>query len=146
MNGLRGGCVVAMLLAVGAPLWALSGSAQSAVGSLETITPVTGIASPPADAVAGPTAIPYAGASDASGLARVELWARADAEAWGFTSLVQVGGEGTFTFDPGAAGLFHFDLVAEDVLGNRSVAPFGGADVGDGSTLFIPATTEWTLF
>lgn len=143
---LRAGVVALCALAC-PPLFALSGSGDSAPGNLDTVAPTAGTATvPPTGSLAG-TSIPYAGANDASGIARVELWSREDSASWGFSTLVVTDGlgNGSFNFVPGTTGTYHFDLVAEDTLGNRSAAPSGNSGTGDGSTTFTSAVADWSL-
>jgi hypothetical protein len=129
-----------------APLFALSGSGDSAAGSLDTIAPTPGTATVPPSGIITGESIPYAGANDASGIARVELWAREDSAAWAFSDVVIDGlAAGSFTYIPAGSGLYHFDLVAEDTFGNRSAAPSGMTGTGQGSTNFTTNVADWSV-
>lgn len=127
--------------------FALSGSGDSAAGSLDTVAPTPGTATVPASGIVTGTSIPYAGASDASGIARVELWAREDSAAWAFSTLVVTDGlaAGSFSYVPAGSGTYHFELVAEDTLGNRSTAPSGSTGIGQGSTNFTTNVADWSV-
>lgn len=139
--------LVACLTGFAAPLFALSGSGDSAAGSLDSVAPNPGSATVPSNGIITGEAIPYVGASDASGIARVELWAREDSAAWAFSTLVVTDGlaAGSFTYIPAGTGTYHFDLVAEDTLGNRSAAPSGSTGTGDGSTTFTTNVPDWSV-
>lgn len=134
-----------MLSLIAAPVFPLSSSGDSALSDLDTIAPSPGTATVPPSAVVTGVSIPYAGASDASGIARVELWAREDSSSWAFTTQYFVTTSGSFTFVPGGTGLYHFDLVAEDSVGNRTPVPSGGSGTGQGSTLFTSSIDDWSL-
>lgn len=141
---LRAG-VVGLFALAAAPLFALSGSADSAAGSLDTVAPTPGTATVPAAGVITGEAIPYAGAADASGIARVELWAREDSAAWASTAQFLATASGSFTYVPATTGIYHFALVAEDTLGNRSAAPSGTTGTGQGSTTFTTNVADWSV-
>lgn len=141
---LRAGALGFFALAA-APILALSGSGDSAAGSLDTVAPTAGTATVPPTGIITGESIPYAGASDASGIARVELWAREDSAAWAFTTQFFATTSGSFTYVPAGTGLYHFDLVAEDTLGNRSAAPSGATGTGQGSTTFTTNVTDWSV-
>lgn len=128
------------------PIFALSGSGDSAAGNLDTVAPTPGSATVPPTGIITGEAIPYAGAADVSGLARVELWAREDSAPWVFEDVVTDGlAAGSFTYVPFGTGLYHFDLVAQDTVGNRSAAPSGTTGTGDGSTLFATNAADWSV-
>lgn len=134
-----------LVVLLAASAHALSGSGDSAPGNLDTVPPTPGVATvPPTGTLAGEN-IPYSGASDTSGIARVELWAREDSAAWAFSSLVETTAAGSFNYVPAGTGLYHFELVAEDTVGNRSAAPSGPTGTGQGSTLFSTAVADWTV-
>ncbi len=139
---------IGLLGLVTGPVLALSGSGDSAVGSIDTVSPTAGAATVPLSAPVAGSTIPYAGASDVSGIARVELWAREDSASWAFSTLVVTDGlsSGSFSFIPAGSGLYHFDLVVEDAVGNRSAAPSGTSGTGDGSTTFTSDVTDWSAF
>ena len=139
------GALASILTLACALAFALSGSGDSAAGSLDTVAPTPGTATVPPSGIITGTAIPYAGASDASGIARVELWAREDSAAWAFTTQFSATTSGSFTYIPGATGTYHFELVAEDTLGNRSAAPSGTTGTGQGSTTFTTNVGDWSL-
>jgi hypothetical protein len=127
------------------PLLALSGSGDSMPGNLDTVAPTPGTATiPPTATIAGAT-ITYAGASDVSGLASVELWARENSASWADSTLFDTGASGSFNYIPAGTGTYHFDLVAEDTLGNRSVAPSGMSGTGQGSTNFTASVSDWSV-
>jgi hypothetical protein len=138
------GCLGLLALAA-APIFALSGSGDSAPGNLDTVAPDPGSATVPPTGIVTGEAIPYSGATDASGIARVELWAREDSAPWAFTTQFFATATGSFTYVPAGSGIYHFDLVAEDTLGNRSAAPSGSAGTGDGSTTFTTNVTDWSV-
>jgi hypothetical protein len=141
---LRDGALGLFALAA-VPLFALSGSGDSAPGNLDTVAPTPGTATVPPTGMITGESIPYAGASDASGIDRVELWAREDSAAWADTTQSFATASGSFTFIPAGTGTYHFDLVAEDTLGNRSAAPSGSTGTGQGSTTFTNSVTDWSL-
>ena len=141
---LRGACLGYLALAC-SPLFALSGSGDSAAGSLDTVAPNPGTASILPDGIVDGEEISYTGASDASGIARVELWARAEGGTWSFSSLFETTESGDFTFIPPATGIYFFELVAEDTVGNRSVEPEGTTGSGQGSTNFTTNVGDWSL-
>lgn len=129
-----------------APLFALSGSGDSAAGSLDTVAPTPGTATVPANGIISGESIPYSGATDTSGIARVELWARENSASWAFSDVVTDGNAaGSFTYIPAASGTYHFDLVAEDTVGNRSTAPSGSTGTGQGSTTFTTSAGDWGI-
>jgi hypothetical protein len=100
--------------------------------------PGTAVAPPYANA---PFAVTYSGASDSCSLAKVELWYRkGDNGTWMNSGQLQPGTSGSFTFTAAGDDTYYFDLVAEDLAGNRSAAVSGA---GDGSTVYdsIPPTT-----
>jgi hypothetical protein len=134
-----------LCLAAASSAFALSGSGDSAAGSLDTVAPTPGTATVPSSGIITGTAIPYAGASDTSGIARVELWAREDSAAWAFTTQFFATASGSFSYVPAGTGTYHFDLVAEDTLGNRSAAPSGATGTGQGSTTFTTNVTDWSV-
>ncbi|MDX2176088.1 MAG: hypothetical protein SF028_06420 [Candidatus Sumerlaeia bacterium] len=143
-TSLRWACLVSLAL-TSSHLFAISGSGTSAAGSLDTVAPVAGSLTAPA-AVATTAMVNYSGASDASGIARVELWAREDAASWAFTSLFETAVLGFFNYTPGATGTYYFELVAEDTLGNRSAAPSGSIGTGQATTNFHNSVEDWSLF
>jgi hypothetical protein len=147
MNVLLRAGALGLFALVTAPLFPLSGSGDSAAGSLDTVAPTPGSATVPPTGLITGTSIPYAGASDATALARVELWAREDSAAWAFSTLVVTNGNasGSFSYVPAGSGTYHFDLVAEDSLGNRSTAPSGSTGIGDGSTIFSTNVEDWSM-
>lgn len=125
----------------------VAGIGISAAADFETVAPTAGACMPPASATSAPISIPYAGATDASGLASVELWARTDTSPWAPTGLSAVAPSGAFEYtppgiEPANHGTYYFALVAEDVRGNRSAAPAGLVDDGDGATVFAAASGE----
>jgi len=128
-----------------APIFALSGSGDSAAGSLDTVAPTPGTATIPPTGITTGQSIPYAGASDASGIARVELWARENSASWAFTTQFFATVSGSFTYVPAGTGTYHFELVAEDTLGNRSAAPSGTTGTGQGSTTFTTNVADWSV-
>jgi len=139
---------------VAGPLLALSGSGDSAVGTLDTVAPTPGTATPPATTVEVPIVVSYSGATDGTGagLSLVELWVRTDTAPWSFTGLTDTGSTGSFAFtpagDPGEIDDdYYFTLVAEDVVGNRSTEPSGLVGNGDGSTTLDTAShvPEWMV-
>jgi hypothetical protein len=130
---------------VAAPIFALSGSGDSAVGNLDTVAPTPGTATVPPTGIITGESIPYAGASDTSGIARVELWARENSASWSFTTQFFATASGSFTYVPAGTGTYHFDLVAEDTLGNRSAAPSGSFGTGQGSTTFTSNVGDWSV-
>lgn len=147
MKYLLHAAAVGLFALAAGPIFALSGGGDSAAGSLDTVAPTPGTAVVPPSGIITGTNIPYSGTADASGIARVELWAREDAAAWAFEAVVTDGlADGSFPFVPGGMGLYHFDLVAEDTLGNRSAAPSGVVGTGQGSTLFSSRVADWRLF
>ncbi|MBI1291642.1 hypothetical protein GC173_10430 [bacterium] len=146
MNHLLRAVAIGLFALAAAPIFALSGSGDSAAGSLDTVAPTPGTATVPPSGVITGESIPYVGASDASGIARFELWARKDSTAWYYYDAVFDGlANGSFFFAPGGTGLYHFDLVAEDSVGNRSAAPLGSAGTGQGSTNFASNVADWSL-
>lgn len=129
---------------VAGSLFAFSGSGDSALGTLDTVPPVPGVATVPATGGTDVT-ITFSGASDDSGLAAVELWAREDSVAWSLSDSLAAT-SGSFVFTPGASGTYHFDLVAEDTVGNRSNQPAGAVTVGQGTTVFGANVGDWSLY
>ncbi|MDX2176306.1 MAG: hypothetical protein SF028_07525 [Candidatus Sumerlaeia bacterium] len=144
-TGILRGALASILTLACASAFALSGSGDSAVGSLDTVAPTPGTATVPPTGIITGEAIPYAAASDTSGIARVELWAREDSAAWAFTTQFFATPSGSFTYVPAGTGTYHFDLVAEDTLGNRSAAPSGTTGTGQGSTAFTTSVTDWSV-
>lgn len=140
-------CAMGLFALAAGYLYGASGSGDSAAGSLDTVAPTPGTATVPPSGLISGTTISYVGAADASGIARVELWAREDSAAWAFSTLVVSDGlaSGSFNFMPAGSGTYHFDLVAEDTLGNRSAAPSGGTGTGDGSTNFTTTVADWSV-
>lgn len=137
-----------------APLFALSGSGDSAPGTLDTVAPTPGVASPPATAQETPITVTYTGATDGdgSGLAFVELWVRTETAPWSFSGLTQSDAAGSFSFtpagDPGEIDdNYYFTLVGEDNVGNRSEEPEGLTGEGDGSTTLDTSThvVDWMV-
>ncbi|MCC5877577.1 MAG: hypothetical protein JJU11_15260 [Candidatus Sumerlaeia bacterium] len=137
-----------------APLFALSGSGDSVPGTLDTVAPNPGVATPPATAQETPIVVTYTGASDGdgSGLALVELWVRTDAASWIFAGLSDTEPSGSFSFiptgDPGDIDAdYYFTLVAEDAVGNRSNEPEGFVGDGDGTTTLNTETNvrDWMV-
>jgi hypothetical protein len=121
---------------------ALSGYVESAPMDLETVAPDPGMLALP---VAGPPAgleLAYSGASDASGIARVELWVRIGDGVWTDSLLWSNAGEGVFPFVPTELVEHRFDLVAEDSRGNRSALPSGD---GQGVVEFLDYPNGWML-
>jgi hypothetical protein len=141
---LRAGALGLFALAA-APIFALSGSGDSAAGSLDTVAPTPGTATVPPSGIITGESIPYTGAADVSGISRVELWAREDSAAWAFTTQFFATASGSFLFVPAGSGLYHFDLVAEDTFGNRSAAPSGMTGTGQGSTNFTTNVADWSV-
>ena len=139
------GVLAGIFFCATAPGWALSGAGDSAPGSIDTVAPVPGTATIPANGGMSGETISYSGASDASGIASVVLWVRKDGDPWGSSGLSDTGTSGSFSFVPVSTGLYHFDLVAEDSLGNRSTAPSGSTGTGQGSTLFSTNIPDWSL-
>ncbi|MCC5875014.1 MAG: hypothetical protein JJU11_02230 [Candidatus Sumerlaeia bacterium] len=144
-------CLGLMCLASGS-LFALSGSGDSAPGTLDTVAPTPGVASPPAEEQGTPIEITYSGATDGdgSGLALVELWVRTDTASWSFSGLSDTEPVGSFSFtpagDPGEIDDdYYFTLVAEDTVGNRSDEPEGLVGDGDGTTTLNTETNvrDW---
>ena len=128
------------------PLFALSGSGDSAAGSLDTVAPTPGTATVPPSGIVTGESIPYTGASDTSGIARVELWSREDSAVWAQSDVVTDGnGSGSFTYIPASSGTYHFDLVAEDTVGNRSTEPSGSTGTGQGSTIYTTSAADWSI-
>ncbi len=146
MNGMttNKSLLAGALLLAGSSAFALTGSADSASVFLDTVAPTPGTATPPPTGLLTGFSVPYSSATDGTGtgLARVELWAREDAASWAFSSLFQATAGGSFSYTPAGAGTFHFDLVAEDAVGNRSAAPSGSTGTGDGTTLVSGDTTN----
>jgi hypothetical protein len=147
-------CGLGFIAIAAAPLFALSGSGDSAPGTLDTVAPTPGTANPPATSVETPIIISYSGATDGTGagLASVELWVRTDTAPWSFTGLSESGVAGSFNFtpsgDPGEIDDdYFFTLVAEDVVGNRSTEPSGLIGDGDGATTLDTAShvADWML-
>lgn len=72
---------------------------------------------------------------------------REDSDLWGFSAQFAATASGSFFYVPAGEGLYHFELVAEDTVGNRSAAPAG---IGQGSTNFLsggPSTvTDWGIY
>jgi len=98
------------------------------------VLPVPGTASSPAYSKANPFSVAYSGASDDCGLAKVELWYRRGAAgSWTDSGLAAAGASGSFGFSPTGDDTYYFDLVAVDLVGNRS-APASGD--GDCHTIF----------
>ncbi|MCC5875838.1 MAG: hypothetical protein JJU11_06435 [Candidatus Sumerlaeia bacterium] len=137
-----------------APILALSGSGDSAPGTLDTVAPTPGVASPPAEVQGTPIEITYSGATDGdgSGLASVELWVRTDTAPWSFSGLTDTEPAGSFSFtpagDPGEIDDdYYFTLVAEDTVGNRSDEPEGLVGDGDGTTTLNTETNvrDWMV-
>jgi VCBS repeat-containing protein len=114
-------------------------SGNTGVGDDSTVydtTPPTSQATSPAYDNGGSIAVDWT-ASDAggSGVANVVLWYRLNAGTWTDSGLSQVGGSGTFTFNPpGGSGTYCFYTIATDNALNVEAAP-GGAN-GDGCTIF----------
>jgi hypothetical protein len=146
MNGMttNKSLLAGALLLAGSSAFALTGSADSASVFLDTVAPTPGTATPPPTGLLTGFSVPYSSATDGTGtgLARVELWAREDAASWAFSSLFQATASGSYSYTPAGAGSFHFDLVAEDVVGNRSTVPSGSTGTGDGTTLVSGDTTN----
>ncbi|MCC5877212.1 MAG: hypothetical protein JJU11_13405 [Candidatus Sumerlaeia bacterium] len=152
MNPLLTGTAVWLFALAAMPLLALSGSGDSAPGTLDTVAPTAGVASPPAEAQGTPIEITYSGATDGdgSGLAFVELWVRTETVPWSFSGLTDTDPAGSFSFtptgDPGEIDDdYSFTLVAEDNVGNRSEEPEGLVGDGDGTTTLNTETNvrDW---
>lgn len=131
---------------------ALSGSGDSAAGFVETVSPIAGVVDPPATATVAPIALPFAGASDASGIASVELWVRTSTGTWMDSNMASGSTSGAFSFEPAGSppanhGDYYFDLVAEDSLGNRSAEPSGSTGTGDGFTNYVTNSDvrDWSV-
>lgn len=142
---LRAG-TVCLLALTAAPLFALSGSGDSAVGSLDTIAPTPGpVYAPPTGTMGVPIELGFGGTFDPSGIAYVELWSRTDFIGWGFTGSDVHESSGTFFFPP-TTGVYYFELVAEDYVGNRSTEPSGNLTIGTGMTVVSSGVADWSLF
>jgi hypothetical protein len=150
---LRAASLGLIALAAG-PIFALSGSGDSAPGTLDTVAPTAGVASPPATVQEIPIVINYSGATDGdgSGLASVEMWVRTETAPWSFSGLSETNDSGSFSFtptgDPGEIDDdYFFTLVAEDLVGNRSTEPQGLTGDGDGFTTLDSTSyiADWTV-
>ncbi|MCC5874625.1 MAG: hypothetical protein JJU11_00260 [Candidatus Sumerlaeia bacterium] len=146
--------LMSVLAVSGSTAFALSGSGDSAPGTLDTVAPSPGVASPPAEAQGTPIEITYSGATDGdgSGLALVELWVRTDTASWSFSGLSDTEPAGSFSFtpagDPGEIDDdYYFTLVAEDTVVNRSDEPEGVVGDGDGTTTLNTETNvrDWMV-
>ncbi|MEO8376144.1 MAG: hypothetical protein ABI579_00605 [Candidatus Sumerlaeota bacterium] len=104
---------------------------------LDTVAPDPGTAFPPPTGTLWGFDVPFSGASDTSGIARISLQVRSTG-SWGDSGDFATTTSGTISFVPTAEGTYVFDLVAEDNVGNRSVAPSGDTGDGDGFTLVRP--------
>jgi hypothetical protein len=138
----------AALAALAVVLAGAAGVGISPPGNFDTVAPRAGTAAPPSESTGLRITIPFTGAFDVSGLARVELWVRTDSEPWAPTGLVLATPSGTFHFTPvQGSGTYYFDLVAQDALGNRSAAPTGLDGTGDGATnhTAVAGFTGWML-
>ena len=143
--GLVASSAVAALAAVG--------SGDSAAGPLETLAPEPGTLTTPPSAPASPILLPYSGAADPlTGLGAVELWFRTDSQPWTYSGLFLTGGGGQFAFTPPGSepanhGMYYFELVAVDLLGNRSAEPSGMAGTGDGAVSFAAGASveDWSV-
>ncbi len=141
-----GATALALVLSVlGGAVFALSGSGDSAIGALDTLAPNPGTASIPPTATLSGATITYSGASDSSGIAQVELWAREESGSWAFTGQSDPAASSSFLYVPGATTTYYFDLVGEDTLGNRSPAPSGSSGTGQGATMFTTSVNDWML-
>ncbi|MCC5877217.1 MAG: hypothetical protein JJU11_13430 [Candidatus Sumerlaeia bacterium] len=152
MNSLIKAGAVGLFALAAAPIFALSGSGDSAPGTLDTVAPTPGVASPPVSAQETPIVITFSGATDGDGvgLASVELWVRTDTAPWSFSGLSDTEPAGSFSFtpagDPGEIDDdYYFTLVAEDAVGNRSTEPAGLVGDGDGATTLDTASNvaDW---
>ena len=113
----------------------------------DSVPPLAGTASSPARANA-PFRVSYSGASDDYALARVDLWYRIGAGGlWTDSGLSSTGAGGGFTFAPDGDGIYYFDLVAVDSVGNRSAPASGDGDCHTiyDSTLRVFAITNRDL-
>ncbi|MCC5877220.1 MAG: hypothetical protein JJU11_13445 [Candidatus Sumerlaeia bacterium] len=145
---------VGLFALAAAPLLALSGSGDSVSGTLDTVAPNPGAASPPLLAQETPIVVTFSGATDGagSGIASVELWVRTDGAPWFFSGLSDTEPAGSFSFtpagDPGEMDDdYYFTLVAEDNVGNRSDEPEGFVGDGDGTTTLNTETNvrDWMV-
>ena len=139
---------------------AMLADAPAFAGSYEAVTapcffdiqpPTIGTVTAPENASLSGATVSFLAVTDCSGVAKVELWSRKDTvPSWTDTTFFATDGIGAdFNFVPGSgAGSYHFDLVMEDNLGNRTVTPLDSASVGAASTLFgAPASVvDWMIF
>jgi len=124
------------------------GTGESPIGLLETVAPSTGGFTLNAIQTETPFAIQYAGASDGSGVAEVELWYRDASSAWTASGLTSTDANGTFFFAPATGGTCYFQLVVTDSFGNHSELPSGTETTGQVTTSFQPTTSVpnwWVL-
>ena len=101
-------------------------------GSHDTTKPIPGTAKSPRYENGRPIVVTYSGANDSggSGLSLVELWFKRNNESWRKTNLRSTTPSGSFNFNGMSAGseIYYFDLVAQDVDGNKSNIPTGDGD------------------
>lgn len=137
-------------LALSSPLPALVGMGESDAGLLDVTSPTSGNLTAPPSADSAPFSITFAGAGDSGSLEFVELWFRKEGENWDWSGEVVMAASGSFDFTPSGVvpashGIYYFDLVAQDSVGNRSAVPSGSSGAGQGSTEFSTDTliNDW---
>ncbi len=113
---------------------------------VDTILPVTGVASSPRYANTRPIPVVYTGASDSgSGLREVRLWYRQGAQEWKASDTTGATTSATLAFMPPTANTtYSLCVVATDVAGNRSALPTGDGDTTVTYDTIQPAVTEVT--
>ena len=133
--------LIGVLVARGPSVLALTSSAESSVGTIETVPPAVGLLSAPAVATSVPIILTYSGTTDGGGIGSVELWFRIEGGAWMASGATSTSAAGTLEFTPPGLPPTHFgeyflQLVATDVFGNSSAIPNGDVGVGQSSLNF----------
>ncbi|MBN1140036.1 MAG: tandem-95 repeat protein [Anaerolineae bacterium] len=114
--------------------------------TIERTAPTSTASSPDYD-TSGPIVVDWTADDDVdgSGIATVALWYRLGAGAWTNSGLSQTGSTGSFDFAPpgGTDGIYSFQTVATDVVGNVESGPTGE---GDDATVYdaTPPTSQAT--
>ncbi len=151
----NGRLAVSFLLmgATTAPLLALVSAGDSAVGMVETVSPTTGSLLAPLETGDAPITVTFSGAADDdSAVGHVELWYRKEGESWAWSGESEDAAAGDFEFTPpgsapGFYGVYYFDVVVEDSVGNRTTAPSGSTGEGQTTTEFFETSSveEWWI-
>jgi len=100
-----------------------SGPGQATV-VLDTTPPDIPIVFAPAYTASSQVGVSYTGASDASGIKEVRLWARRSGSIWADTGLISTASTDTFSYAfPSGDGSYEFTVQAIDNAGWKSPAP-----------------------